>query len=82
LSLEETVRHADLADGQSILELGCGWGSLTLFMAERFPHSTIIAVSNSRPQRLHIEAQAAERGLANVRIRSNSYHPPSQRFFI
>lgn len=68
LSLEETVRHADLADGQSILELGCGWGSLTLFIAERFPRSTITAVSNSRPQRLHIEAQAAERGLANVRV--------------
>ena len=68
LALEETVRHADLADGQTILELGCGWGSLTLFMAERFPHSTITAVSNSKPQRLHIEAQAAERGLVNVRI--------------
>ncbi|MGB3867213.1 MAG: cyclopropane-fatty-acyl-phospholipid synthase family protein, partial [Xanthobacteraceae bacterium] len=68
LALEETVAHADLANGQSILELGCGWGSLTLFMAERFPHSTITAVSNSRPQRLHIEAQAAERGLANVRV--------------
>jgi cyclopropane-fatty-acyl-phospholipid synthase len=68
LSLEETVAHANLANGQSILELGCGWGSLTLFMAERFPRSTITAVSNSRPQRLHIEAQAAERGLANVRV--------------
>lgn len=68
MSLEETVRHADLADGQAILELGCGWGSLTLFMAERFPRSIITAVSNSRPQRLHIETQAAERGLANVRI--------------
>lgn len=68
LSLEETVRHADLADGQSILELGCGWGSLTLFMAERFPRSTITAVSNSMLQRLHIEAQAAQLGLANVRI--------------
>ena len=68
MSLEETVRHADLADGQAILELGCGWGSLTLFMAERFPRSIITAVSNSRPQRLHIETQAAERGLTNVRI--------------
>jgi cyclopropane-fatty-acyl-phospholipid synthase len=68
MSLEETVRHADLADGQAILELGCGWGSLTLFMSERFPRSIITAVSNSRPQRLHIETQAAERGLANVRI--------------
>ncbi|CAM5471895.1 SAM-dependent methyltransferase [Mesorhizobium sp. UC22_110] len=68
LALEETVAHADLADGQSILELGCGWGSLTLFMAERFPRSTITAVSNSVPQRRYIEAQAAERGLANVRV--------------
>jgi cyclopropane-fatty-acyl-phospholipid synthase len=68
LALEETAAHADLADGQSILELGCGWGSLTLFMAERFPCSTITAVSNSAPQRRYIEAQAAERGLANVRV--------------
>lgn len=68
LALDETVAHADLADGLSILELGCGWGSLTLFMAERFPRSTITAVSNSVRQRRYIEAQAAERGLANVRV--------------
>jgi cyclopropane-fatty-acyl-phospholipid synthase len=68
LALEETIAHADLTDRQSILELGCGWGSLTLFMAERFPHSTITAVSNSIPQRIYIEARAAERGLANVRV--------------
>lgn len=68
LALEETVAHAGLADGQTILELGCGWGSLTLFMAERFPHSTITAVSNSRPQRLYIEAQAAERSLGNIHV--------------
>jgi cyclopropane-fatty-acyl-phospholipid synthase len=68
LALEETVVHAGLADGQSILELGCGWGSLTLFMAERFPHSTITAVSNSSPQRLHIEREAAARGLTNLRV--------------
>ncbi len=68
LAIEETVAHAGLADGQSILELGCGWGSLTLFIAERFPHSTVTAVSNSQSQRLYIEAQAAERSLANVRI--------------
>jgi cyclopropane-fatty-acyl-phospholipid synthase len=68
LALEETVAHAGLANGQSILELGCGWGSLTLFMAERFPRSTITAVSNSRPQRLHIEAQASARSLHNIRV--------------
>ncbi len=56
--------RAQLADGQDILELGCGWGSLTLWMAERYPHARITAVSNSRPQRLHIEAQCRVRGLA------------------
>lgn len=68
LALEETAAHAELADGQSILELGCGWGSLTLFMAERFPGARITAVSNSTPQRLHIEAEAAARRLGNVRV--------------
>ena len=68
LALDETVAHAGLADGQSILELGCGWGSLTLFMAERFPRAGITAVSNSAPQRLHIEAQARARGLGNIRV--------------
>jgi len=60
--------RAELADGQDILELGCGWGSLTLWMAEHFPNSRITAVSNSRPQREHIEARCLERGLANVRV--------------
>ncbi len=67
-ALAETCAHADLADGQHILELGCGWGSLSLWMAERYPAARITAVSNSRPQRLHIEAQAAARGLANLRV--------------
>ena len=61
-ALERTVDHAAISDGQSILELGCGWGSLTLFMAERFPASRIVAVSNSAPQRRHIMAEAAQRG--------------------
>lgn len=60
--------RAELADGQRILELGCGWGSLTLWMAERFPNARITGVSNSRTQREHILAQAARRGLANVEI--------------
>ncbi len=62
------AERAELADGQTILELGCGWGSLTLWMAERYPRSRITAVSNSRSQRLHIEAQCAARGLANVEV--------------
>jgi cyclopropane-fatty-acyl-phospholipid synthase len=61
-------QRAELADGQRILELGCGWGSLTLWMAEHFPNARITGVSNSRGQREHILARAAARGLANVEI--------------
>ena len=46
-ALRQTEDHAGLADGQSILELGCGWGSLSLFMARQFPRANIVAVSNS-----------------------------------
>jgi cyclopropane-fatty-acyl-phospholipid synthase len=67
-ALRQTVDHADLADGQSILELGCGWGSLSLWMARQFPASRIVAVSNSRSQRDYIEAEAAERGLNNLSV--------------
>ncbi len=67
-ALAATCERAGLADGQRILELGCGWGSLTLWMAERLPASRITAVSNSHSQRAHIEAEAARRGLANVEV--------------
>ena len=60
--------RAELADGQDILELGCGWGSLTLWMAQHYPNARITAVSNSAPQRAFIEAQCRERGFANVRV--------------
>jgi cyclopropane-fatty-acyl-phospholipid synthase len=66
--LDLTCRRARLKDGDRILELGCGWGSLTLYMAARFPASRIVAVSNSKPQREYIEAEAAARGLTNVKI--------------
>ena len=67
-ALRQTVEHADLADGQSILELGCGWGSLSLWMARQFPASRIVAVSNSHSQRQYIEAEAASRGLNNLSV--------------
>ncbi len=67
-ALALTMEHADLRDGQRILELGCGWGSLSLAMARRFPSSTILAVSNSRPQRASIEAAAAREGLTNLAV--------------
>lgn len=66
--LSLTCERAELADGQHILELGCGWGSLTLWMAEKFPQARITGVSNSRTQREFIEAEAARRGLGNVSI--------------
>lgn len=63
-----TSERADIHDGQAILELGCGWGSLTLWLAEHYPRSTVTAVSNSHPQRRFIERACAERGLNNVQV--------------
>jgi cyclopropane-fatty-acyl-phospholipid synthase len=62
------AERAQLVDGQDILELGCGWGSLALYNAERFPRSRITAVSNSRTQKLFIDAEAQRRGLKNLQV--------------
>lgn len=67
-ALEITCNRAELANGMDILELGCGWGSLTLFMAARYPGANITAVSNSATQRAWIEQCCAERGLTNVQV--------------
>ena len=75
-TLDEAEEHsliiyserAQLKDGQHILELGCGWGSFTLWMAERYPNAKITAVSNSATQRQHILAEAEKRGLGNIEI--------------
>ncbi|MEW6468352.1 MAG: cyclopropane-fatty-acyl-phospholipid synthase family protein [Bacteroidota bacterium] len=66
--LELTCERAGLKDGMDILELGCGWGSLSLFMAARFPQSRITGVSNSRTQKMHIDEEAEKRGLKNLDI--------------
>lgn len=66
--LFQTCAHADLHDGQSILDLGCGWGSLSLWMAARYPQAHITAVSNSRSQKMYIDSQAQKRGLHNIRV--------------
>ncbi len=63
-----TCQRAGLADGQRILELGCGWGSLSLWMAEHYPGARITGVSNSRTQKAHIDEQARKRGLTNLTI--------------
>jgi cyclopropane-fatty-acyl-phospholipid synthase len=66
--LELYAHRADLADGQEILELGCGWGSLSLWMAEHYPNSRICAVSNSMAQRDYIEQQCRDRGFSNLQV--------------
>jgi cyclopropane-fatty-acyl-phospholipid synthase len=63
-----TCQRAQLRDGMDILELGCGWGSLSLYMAEHYPHSRIRAVSNSRTQKQYIDGQSAQRGFHNLEI--------------
>jgi cyclopropane-fatty-acyl-phospholipid synthase len=65
--LELTAERAGLADGQTILDLGCGWGSLSLWAAERFPNSRVTAVSNSATQRAFIEARAPK----NLTVRTS-----------
>jgi cyclopropane-fatty-acyl-phospholipid synthase len=66
--LDLTCRRAHLEDGQDVLELGCGWGSLSLYMAGHYPDSRILAVSNSRSQKEFIDAEASRRGLANLEV--------------
>jgi len=81
-ALRQTVAHADLGDGKSILELGCGWGSLSLWMARQFPHASVTAVSNSHSQRAYIEGEAATRGLTNLRVVTSDMNvfAPTARF--
>ena len=67
-ALSETVAHAGLLDGMDILELGCGWGSLSLYMAGRFPNARITSVSNSASQRDYIIGRARERGFSNLSV--------------
>ena len=67
-SLKLTAQHADLQDGQQVLELGCGWGSLTFWMARSFPNSQILAVSNSASQKSYIDGQKKIEGLTNLEV--------------
>ena len=67
-ALELTDAHAQLKNGQSILELGCGWGSLTLWMAKKYPKSKITAVSNSKSQKIYILNEAKKRKLRNIKV--------------
>jgi cyclopropane-fatty-acyl-phospholipid synthase len=78
-ALVQTCEHAALADGQKILELGCGWGSLSLFIAARYPKAQITAVSHSTTQRETILGLAEARGLNNLEVITcdmNDFEPP------
>jgi len=66
--LEMTTERAELKDGMNILELGCGWGSLSLFMAQKYPNAKITGVSNSATQKEYIDTEAKKRGLSNLAI--------------
>ena len=67
-SLAQVCERAGIEDGMSILDLGCGWGSLSLWLAERYPASRILGVSNSSSQRAHVTAQARAHGFGNLEI--------------
>jgi cyclopropane-fatty-acyl-phospholipid synthase len=66
--LELTCQRAGLQNGQQVLELGCGWGSLSLYMAAKFPESTFKVVSNSSTQKMFINEKAKERGIKNLTV--------------
>lgn len=67
-ALEQTCERAEIRDGMKVLDLGCGWGSLSLWIAERFPNCSVTSLSNSAPQGEFIRARARERGLTNVEV--------------
>ena len=66
--LKLSAQRADIGNGQDVLDLGCGWGSFTLWAAQTYPQARFTAMSNSRPQREFIQARASQLGLANVRV--------------
>ena len=68
--LDITIERADLQVVQDVLELGCGWGSLSLYMAARFPKSRFVSISNSRTQKIFIDGEAKKRGITNLEIRT------------
>jgi cyclopropane-fatty-acyl-phospholipid synthase len=76
-----TVERAGITDGMRVLDLGCGWGSLSMWIARRFPRCTVVAMSNSNAQRLDIETRCATEGITNVEVITadiNDFTPPGR----
>ena len=66
--LEIYSKRAEITDGMNILDIGCGWGSLSLFLAQKYPKSEITGVSNSSSQKIFIDSVASERNISNLNI--------------
>ena len=66
--LSLSCKRAEIQDGQSILELGCGWGSLTLYIAKKYPNSSITAVSNSADQKDFITKLCQNNSISNISV--------------
>ncbi len=80
-ALRITCERAGIKDGMRVLDLGCGWGSLSLWIAEHYRNVSVTSVSNSRSQRDYITSTAAERGLTNIEVHTcdmNDFEPPGQ----
>lgn len=80
--LELVCRRAQLEDGQTVLDLGCGWGSMALFVAGRYPQSRVVALSNSATQRAYIESKRDRAGFTNLEVRTANFvsYDFSERF--
>ncbi len=81
-ALQRTCDHAQFEDGHSLLDLGCGWGSLSLWIASRYPRSTVLAVSNAQNQIDYLREQASRRNLRNLQAERGDMNDfdPGQRF--
>ncbi len=77
-----TAERGAIEDGMDVLDLGCGWGSLSFWIAERYPRCTVHAVSGSAPQGAFIRERAAERGLTNITVHTSDINDfePGRRF--
>jgi cyclopropane-fatty-acyl-phospholipid synthase len=80
--LELSCERAELSDGMHVLDLGCGWGSLSIWIAERHPRTRVLAVSNSKLQREFILSRCRKLGLGNVSVVTADVNrfTPARRF--